>query len=108
MVAVPADSVANSALPHPPSLAQPASYRDPIVRCLMSHRGGANGRTCTLFVRTPLARCQIRSELVTQQEVGPVQTGFHGGNAELQHATNLTMTPLFQISEDNHHAVIRG
>src|SRR4030095_7716232 len=35
MVAVSTDSARDSALPHPSSLDQPASYRDPIVRRLL-------------------------------------------------------------------------
>ena len=36
VVAVSTDPVRDSALPHPSSLDQPASYRDPIVRRLLS------------------------------------------------------------------------
>src|SRR4030095_2189285 len=35
MVAVSTDPAPDSALPHPSSLDQPASYREPIVRCLL-------------------------------------------------------------------------
>jgi hypothetical protein len=38
VVAVSTDPALDSALPHPSSLDQPASYREPIVRCLLRPR----------------------------------------------------------------------